>query len=517
MVLQTMRSSVPYLSLEQVSYFERAMETFNEIKGTEMVSDFFVSLNSELQGKEILVAQHKSCSRFIDLYIKECPVEYLHKLFLTFNRRWDDLAKDKFSSHAVEGIIIQCIPYIKNNEFKPTFSELFASMLADIRPIAPELAEDPSGSHVIRCILKNLSIVESLVNHIDKLSRQIVQVFIKDPLKSNHPQFSAVLQAIAALDAEKYGKLIKYLGNSVKYTFDDVCSKSTSRLIESLITLSNETAMNSVYESVFKESAKSISIHSVGNFVLQRWLEKATNIEQIKGVSNSLLSDFQNILFRRPEVILALCNNLGFTKVMQDEIISALQNYPGEQNLIKKLMKIAPPTGAKILQSLCYFDEKNSDVITGSLLDLGADGLAEVSIDKSGTFLVTEFLKSTIKVQAKHRLIRKLMPKIRSLCFDMRGTYVVEGAFECADIKLKSQICTEIANEEVKKKAPHLWRSFRMEQFLKNPSQWDADTEQLEKKAKVMSEFIEINENGTEKPIEITQPTEKRKKHHQKK
>ena len=70
-----------HLSFDDVKFFERAMDAYKSVKNTAEANDFFVPISQELQGKEILVAQHKTCSRFMESYIQECPITSVQKLF----------------------------------------------------------------------------------------------------------------------------------------------------------------------------------------------------------------------------------------------------------------------------------------------------------------------------------------------------------------------------------------------------------------------------------------------------
>lgn len=227
------REYTPHLSLDDVRFFERAMDAYNSVKNTDAATDFFIQIDQALRGKEMLVAQHKVCSRFIESYVQECPLESLQKLFTRFSGHFKELSMDKFSSHTVEHMITQGIQFI-DNEITPSFGELLASVISELTPNAALLAQDPSGSHVVRCILGSLAKCEQFVIKIDKFARKIVQGVVQSHTIVRSTQVSVTLQAIAQLDQAVYGKLVKYLAASIPLKWDLITDKSGSKLAEVL-------------------------------------------------------------------------------------------------------------------------------------------------------------------------------------------------------------------------------------------------------------------------------------------
>lgn len=486
------RERKPHLNQEQADFFARAMEAYATVKGTDAAEDFFGPINQQLEGKEVLVATHKTASRFLDKYIAECPVESLHHLLLAFSRHMYELCFDACSSHSVENLFVQCAQYINSKDFVPTFQELFATILGEMRTYAIELSEDKYGSHVVRCIITNFGGIKSLNQHIDKLCRQVIQAMVKTPDYTRSPHFSAVVQTICTLDNEKYPKLLSYLARSVPFTFESIRDKSSSHLIEEILKLNIDEPKKALFEAVFKTDALHCARDRNANFVLQRFIEN-TPKDYFPGICDQLLPSFSTLIDERPEVINALANAAARLKLNQDKIIQELNKLKNGKNLIDALLGIrSQKSGAMILQSVCRFEQKQADAIVGALLEMTEDKLRDLCLNKNGSYIVTEYLKSTtIKPGAKGKLIRKLTPIIPQISSDRIGSFIVEDAFKAGDMDCKIDICGILVDSNMKDKAPNIWRSLRIDAFLNRRGQWEHEILQAAKVEKAMKEFVD--------------------------
>jgi hypothetical protein len=195
-------------------------------------------------------------------------------------------------------------------------------------------------------------------------------------------QFSATLQAIAALDQTRYPKVVKYLVGSVPMTWETVCDKSGSRFIESLIQFVGQNAVTAVYDSVFSSSARDAAYHAIANFVLQRWLEFADEQRQLGSVADQLRPQVPDLLKRRPQVVVALTAGLVWADLShQRSLVEVLVAESHGANLVEFLNALSPPNGSKILQSLCGFNEAAIHKLIEAVKNLGGDRLVEIAED----------------------------------------------------------------------------------------------------------------------------------------
>ena len=499
-----------HLSLDDVRYFERAMSAYKSVKGTEAVNDFFGSIDQSLRGKEVLVAKHKVCSRFMEQYIQECPLESLQRLFVVFSGQFADLATDKFASHTVEHMVRQGIQFI-DNEITPSFRELLASLINELTPAAASLAEDPAGTHVDRVILGELSAIESFTQKIDKFARKIIQAIVQNPRLISKPHVSGTLQVLAGMNHDQYAKLLKYLVSSVPLEWRTVCDRSGSKLVEALIQGVGDDVIRVLYEKVFSDGAARCCEDDVGNYVLQKWLEFVQDPDMIAGVAEQLLSILSELLGRRPQVAVALSVGLAnAAPEYQTRFLDAIEKEARGRNIVEYLNGLASPNGPKIVQSLCHFDAKAANRFIEAMKSLGSDKIVACALDKAGSYFVSEFVRTkTIDIKAREKIIRRLIPHAKELAGSRFGSFVLDAMFNASDLATKAKICEAINNDEVRKSAPNIWKFFRMDQFRTKREQWEKDTVNIMKRSDAMSDIIETVSVPAPKPIktEVAAPT----------
>jgi hypothetical protein len=482
----------PHLSLDDVKFFERAMDAYPDVKNTEVAVDFFIPVDEALRGREILVAQHKVCSRFMENYVKECPLSSLQRLFTAFSSHYPDLAVDRFSSHTVEHLITEGLRQI-DASVRPSFGEFLASMITELIPSAATLAGDPAGSHVARSIISNLSKADSLSQKVDKFCRKIIQGIVQNPGRLRSSQYSATLQAIASLDSSKYPKLIQYLLKSASFSWETMTDRSGSKFIEVLIQFVGRDAITLAFESVFSRSARDAAYDGIANFVLQRWLESVRDSAQISVVADQLFPKIPDVLRRRPQVVVSLTAGLCYGDLPpQKRMIDILIVESHSQNLVDFLDGLLPPNGSKILQNLCGFDESASQPFVDAVRQLGGEKTCALSISQTGSFFFSEFLKSKkISLSSRLKIVRRMLPKLIDISVNRLGAFVVEAAFQIADMDTKCRICDSLNNERVKQEAAYIWKNFRMDQFRTRRENWVRDTEHIMRRVGAMADIID--------------------------
>ena len=490
-----------HLTINDVKYFERAMDTFSEIKDSQAANDFFKPIEDEMKGKEMLIAQHKVCSRFLDEYIKNCPISSLERLFRSFSTHFCQLSMDKFASHTVENLLMQALELVNTSE--TSFHELLASFVTEITPTAPELAEDKAASHVVRCVFTKLSSLKNLSQRIDKLARKIIQALIANPYKLKSSYFSLTVQDIASLNPDNYSKLLKYLLSSVPCKYDDCCDKSCSQLIECLIVRIGAPAVTAVYNETLKSQTLDSAFHPIANYILQKWLLHCKDNEQLTNVCEQLIPKVETLIIRKIQVVVALSSALINTNQnLQKKFYYILkQQCLNEENIIDHYIYLFRPNGSKILQSLCYFDKSvNSDLVE-AILKIGGESVYKIASDLGGSYFVSDFLKSEINIKTRYKIIRRLLPKMGQLASDNNGRHVVESAFNISDIPLKCQICQAVVDGSSKDSAKIIWKNFRLDQFISRREQWEKDTENIMKRHNAMDDIINDETIPNVKPL----------------
>ena len=320
----------------------------------------------------------------------------------------------------------------------------------------------------------------------------VIKIMVKSPDKARIPQFSAVLQTIAKLDPENNQNVITYLANSIPTDFEAACDDSSSKLIEEIINLGIEGPIHKIYDNMFKNNALKAAINSVANIVLQRWLEHC-NKEMFADVCKELAPNIAMLINDHPEVFVALCNSAARLSTGQEIIIAEINKFKGGENLITTLLSTRKEMcGAQVLQAICRFQQKPADAIISAFLELPKDKLQSICVSKTGTHVVTEYLRSDLKNSAKRKLVDHLIPILPEIAADRAGSYIVEDAFKFSDMKKKVAICNELTSHpETKTNAPNVWRILKLDSFLSCFEQWEHEMITTANEENAMNDIIE--------------------------
>jgi hypothetical protein len=478
----------PHLTLDDVQFFERAMDAWESVRDTKGARDYFVPVDQFMRGRELLVAMHKTASRFLSVYIQQCPLTSLRRLFTSFCGHFQALCLDRFASHAVEELIVQA-----NASLDDGFRELCASLITEVTPAASALAEDTAGSHVARVILAELSTAATLVGHVDKFARKILQHLRANPGVVHSPQFSATLQAIGSLDKQNYPKILNYLIEVMPMNWDAIRDKNASKAIEVMIERIGQPAITAVFAAVFRDgnAAADAGFDPIANFVIQHWLEFAEAADEIVVVADQILPIVPRLLTKRPQVIVSLTTALRRADEAHQQALVAALLTEGKSGLLEFLIGLSPPNGSRILQGICEFEPSSTKKLTRDLRKMAAESLAELANDTAGSFFLSAFFESQkIPLAGRRGIIEQLLPHMEKLALRKTGSFVIEAAFKCSPLETKSRICEALRSETVRQQVYVLWQKFRMDHFIRNREQWKRDTEALARQEEAMAEII---------------------------
>jgi hypothetical protein len=262
--------------------------------------------------------------------------------------------------------------------------------------------------------------------------------------------------------------------------------------MEALIQRVKKDAVAALFNAVFATQSENAAYDRLANYVLQRWLEFAENASEIQKVAVQLLPKVPDLLRRRPQVVVSLSAALAKcqSEKHQKQFVEVLLK---EFREIRAFLEgVAAPNGSKILQNVCFFEEGSSKQFVEAVKKLGGQEVVSLALDQSGSFLISEFVKSgKIDLQSRLKVIRRLVPKIKEMALSKYGAFVVEAAFQAADLATKIRICEGLVDKSVENGASYIWKNFRMERFIDRRVQWEKDTVNLMKKRDAMAEIIE--------------------------
>jgi nucleolar protein 9 len=456
----------PHLTLDDVQFFERAITAWDSVRSNRSALDYFIPIDQFLHGRELLVASHKMASRFMSTYIKECPLSSLRRLFTSFSGHFLSLSIDRYASHSVENLIIQASPFIDDG-----FRNLCVSLITELTPNAAILAEDLAGSHVARAIITEFSKEPTLIAHIDKFVRKILQNLVAKP------------------EIVRFPKFLRYLKETMPISWEVIREKNPAKAIERMIECIGQEVVSAVFAAVFQNRSVEAAFDPIANFVIQRWLEFAKLEEEIVIVAEQLIPYIPRLLERRPQVVISLA--VALERVGERHQKAFLDVLSGEGNIVEYLNELSH--GSKILQAICRFQNGGIRVLLKALKKLNRERIVRMARDMSGSFFLSTFFESVnIPLADRQKVVEDLFPHMAELAVDEHGVSVVRSAFKSLDLLTKSRICENLNRENIRKEQASLWQKFRMEQFIHQREKWEQDIERLTRKEEVMDEIIEV-------------------------
>lgn len=201
--------STPFFGLvdsNELTYFHQAEQTLNlnTFGSPEEKAMFIDSVFQEAKGKELKLVTNQICSKLMERLILNSTLKQVHQLFHSFNGRFYDLSRQKYSSHVLETFLVRCAALIEReilssgyegddedldeeeeNGGYVSMENMFLFIVGDFKPYAKKMMKDKYGSHVLRLALlvmtgKELpSSVESnsiLRSKKSKIARKMIEI-----------------------------------------------------------------------------------------------------------------------------------------------------------------------------------------------------------------------------------------------------------------------------------------------------------------------------------------------------
>jgi nucleolar protein 9 len=176
--------STPFFGLvdsNELTYFHQAEQTLNlNTFGSPDEKAMFVdSVFQEAKGKELKLVTNQICSKLMERLILSSTLKQVHQLFNSFNGRFYDLSRQKYSSHVIETFLVKCAALIEreiltNNSANGSYDDdleeeeddddddndgwvsmenMFLFIMGDFKSHLKQMIRDKYASHVLRTAL----------------------------------------------------------------------------------------------------------------------------------------------------------------------------------------------------------------------------------------------------------------------------------------------------------------------------------------------------------------------------
>ncbi|SCU86731.1 LAME_0D07426g1_1 [Lachancea meyersii CBS 8951] len=163
------------LDTQELEYFKQAESTLtvDTFETPEEKNQFITSVIEETKGKELKLATSQICSKLMERLILAGTNQQLKSIFQSFNGFFFNMACHKYSSHALETLLVRSAALVEKELLTPSFEDsipiegddevfapmetLFLHMLNEITPSIRSMLNHRYASHVLRLLILILS------------------------------------------------------------------------------------------------------------------------------------------------------------------------------------------------------------------------------------------------------------------------------------------------------------------------------------------------------------------------
>eukprot|EP00092_Neocalanus_flemingeri_P033062 GFUD01035956.1.p1 GENE.GFUD01035956.1~~GFUD01035956.1.p1 ORF type:complete len:644 (-),score=270.85 GFUD01035956.1:12-1943(-) len=258
--------------------------------------------------------------------------------------------------------------------------------------------------------------------------------------------------------------LIKTCLSGDSLDWDDVPSM---RLLESVIKvgINNEKLNKKIFSKILDGKILELSVHPVGNFVIQRLLENISDKEQFSSLCSQLSGQMENILSSGcTGVILSLTKACVRLETQQasvlTELTAALHCSDSQDQLASCLAHMVTKDtmaeegkvfsvhlhGSLALQQLLLFSKPIK--VVRSLLAMAPSQLASLLADPRGSHIADNFMTSkTIGEKSREGLVKALKGQFVTLACGKHGSRTVDSLWKHSTIKQRQAMVEDLASK----------------------------------------------------------------------
>ena len=507
------------LSEQSINYFKRVEQVLKEntFDDDEHKETFLRNVFEQVKKEEAQLTRHTLTSRVLEMIIPVLNDEQIECLLRLYYNDLNALCGDRFGSH-----VIQClIDHMQHHLQAEAVIAMFCKWCKVLRKDLSNHIRDIYGHHIINASLQLLSGVKipgaankahsesgnKKKKHFNPTARK--QISFKDlSATSVPPQFTkqfkkmgkalqeddnfgellchrsgcSVLQTLIlvlkCIDEQSYSKLGIFicLKANLFSTDNTECTEEEqldlrlpvvltdqmgSHLLETIICAGNETLLDEIYCKCIKKYLLPLSLHEIGNYIVQTYLRSIKIEKQAMEVCHKLLKYVEDIL---------AAGSMGVV-IQVAEAIAKFKLLDLEESFINTISQSlhipdAKKTKAHLVRLLlCLL---TFDVLYSSDKDKGTEKVDDSESKESGSsgMLTKELInihgvnltKALFSFNNNSCVLKSFLKLTRDelllLCFHCSGSFCVEAFFQSAEIPLESKDkCFSILKDHVIKLA----------------------------------------------------------------
>ncbi|XP_047475062.1 nucleolar protein 9-like isoform X2 [Penaeus chinensis] len=453
--------------------------------------------------------------------IKEEFISFLEKISKFVYNNLEDFIWDTYASHIICSIIMVCSAVdvqntIKSKQKSQSNHCLFREegkelkVPAVLNSVLPDIAErftklpDISGIVTYNC---SSVVAQTLLLALSDTNKELCHAVVTHILDHG---FSGISPDQCDQEEEDEGGT-----GSLPLLFK---SNSATRLLEVLIMSSTSPQQKSVFDQYFKGHIKALVQSKHCNFAVQRiltcWKDKE-NFEDLftevsKTVEIAASTGYTGTIVSLAQACRQLSSNQWQCMEAVMEFLDCNQPDRHVQfvPLLVRMMKFddfqknkaedtLPSTtlhGSLILQEFLQFNKPSK--VVKSLLEMTTNNLQELACDMKGSHVISAYFASKFVGLKNHeKMIHKFKGTFTALACCKSGSRSLDDMWKVASIKMKTIICSELVEDEIKLKentfGKFIFSNFMVSLFRKkDKSDWQELLNRKEKKRKMFDDLL---------------------------
>nr|XP_046264886.1 nucleolar protein 9 [Scatophagus argus] len=564
-----------------VGYFRRVGERLSEgFEDNEEREMFVENVLTEVKGKATLVATDRTGSitlqRLLPLSSPDQVGEVLSELGGESGSEFKTVSCDRCGGHVVESAVRQMSRLMESSQKEPSATTeeeeeeeescgvLEAQVLSlsqVVRDNSAEFIKHVHGSHVVRTLLhvlagclgpprtesrpgtKERNIVPQLTDFEIPTSFWYELKSLTETLMDNvnlsvtDAAASAVFQTMLTVCHRKRPKLCKQLlrrvveyltsrnaapGVSPLLVF--LKDHASSRLIETIIQLSQKSLLRDIYKNHLKGQLVDLALHPIANFPIQRLTAASAKYKLFLRLFDELIEGVEAILAAgHMGVIVQLAESCAESEEKQQELMQCLLRAfhcaePGSRHvsclpLFLSLLAYevyyhsdtaegstqteVPLSsicyhGSRLVQALARFKERS--LLLSSLRTLTPTDLLTLACDPAGSHVI-QALITTSSDKGRGKILKRLEGQYVQMACSRLGSRVLEAIWNSASVSHRQNIAQELVGSESQLRsdqfARHVWAKFALSHFIHRRAHWQEIQTGESKKRKLFSDILE--------------------------
>ena len=502
---------------------------------------------TEIDGTEIRLMSHNYCSEVLEKLVQQSTASHIVSFLSKLQGQYWQLSRKRFASHVLQTALGVASKWINQEQFESKLDQndlrsVVLGFAAEFEPNAADALSDTYASHVLRSLTILLSgkvsldeqyLVSNSSKHFKSqnkltqkkeqydyfvptvfaqalrniaqavmMNNQPLEELAQNPISS--PTLQVLLLCTGKSERESFIKRLfsgKNEQDRQSLLLRLAQDKIGSHFLQIMLKCISQRTFSKCFQTVFKGNLSKLLIYPSGLYVLRDIISCIAEKDLMKDMLDELQSILSALKSGNHTIILvkivAKCSELQKCFKAALRLVHSYYDID-ESNLdasIGNSLQKIDLNRSLIVQSIFTFPPKYSQPYFDFLLRTSPDKLLSMATDGSSSHLIEGFFKGTASKDQKIEMYDKFIGNFHKLAGDKYASHLVQTIWAQLPIACKKLIATELKLHkklvEDSKYGCIIMHEFRIEKFAHRPEEWESDLKTLDKKRKVLQEFLD--------------------------